>query len=176
MENDKEKGLSPKEQYDLAKLKREKGKQKSRTIEKASAAPKKVGKYILYFGVAVAAVILIGWLFSLVPKLPPTTMDKHVEDSPELHVLNVPMPDRVQRHMLEHADGTGSPGIIIQYNCTDYECEENLVQNLTDLVEEYPENVYLAPNSYDGKIILTKLGRREILDAFDVEKIREFIK
>lgn len=77
--------------------------------------------------------------------------------------------------MLEHADGKNKPGIIIQYNCQKYACEPDLVKKLTDLAKAYPENVYLAPNSYDAKIFLSKLNRRESLDAFDENKIRQFI-
>lgn len=79
-----------------------------------------------------------------------------------------------QRHMLEHADGSGSSGIIVQYNCDDYACEDGLVEQLTNLMSEYPDNVYLAPNRYDGKIILTKLGRRKIFDEFNEQEIRSF--
>lgn len=78
--------------------------------------------------------------------------------------------------MLEHSDGKEKPGIIIQYNCDDFDCEPDLIQKLAALAEQYPDNVYLAPNKYDGKIILTKLGKMEILDAFDEQKIKDFIK
>ena len=77
--------------------------------------------------------------------------------------------------MMEHADGKGRPGILMQYNCTDYECEDDFVAKLEAIVKEYPEHVYLAPNTYDGKLILTAEGRREILDEYDEEKIRAFI-
>ncbi|MEK7110235.1 MAG: hypothetical protein AAB867_00055, partial [Patescibacteria group bacterium] len=83
--------------------------------------------------------------------------------------------DNIQRHMLEHADGKGRPGVIIQYNCKKYACESNLVEKLTALVRQYPDNVYLGPNSYDGKIILTKLGAKKILDNFDEQAIRDFV-
>jgi hypothetical protein len=78
--------------------------------------------------------------------------------------------------MLEHSDGSGAPGVLIQYNCTDYECESGLIEQLTTLVREYPENVYLAPNTYDGKIILTRIGQREVLDTFEEDTIRAFIE
>ena len=75
----------------------------------------------------------------------------------------------------EHADGSGKPGIIIQYNCQKYTCEPDLIEKLTVLVKEYPDNVYLAPNNYDGKIILTKEGKLEILEQFDEQKMKDFI-
>jgi len=134
--------------------------------------------------VSIAVVILIGgggllglgWFLLSRPLLPPTVMQNHVEQSPPSHIMTVPIPDRIQRHMLEHADGGGRPGVIIQYNCEKFTCESDLVQKLTELVEDYPEHVYLAPNNYDGKIILTKLGRRKILDELDEQIIRDFIR
>ena len=78
--------------------------------------------------------------------------------------------------MFEHADGKGKPGIIIQYNCQKYICEPDLVQKLTALVKQYPDNVYLAPNNYDGEIILTKLNEIKILENFDEKIIRDFIQ
>ena len=58
--------------------------------------------------------------FSGVKVLPPTTMQGHVESSPASHVLREQMPISIHRHMLEHSDGTGAPGIVINYNCEDY--------------------------------------------------------
>lgn len=118
------------------------------------------------------------WFMSRTSNLPPTTDQGHIEVSPSAHIVTTPIPDNIQRHMLEHADGDdkNGPGIIIQYNCDDYECSPDLIGKLTNLVEEYPKNVYLGPNNYDGKIILTKLGRREILDELDEQAIRDFIE
>ena len=80
--------------------------------------------------------------------------------------------------MLEHADGDGKNGlgVIIQYNCEKYRCEKDLIEKLKTLVKKYPKNVYLTPGNYDGKIILTRLGKREILDKFDEQKITSFIQ
>lgn len=77
--------------------------------------------------------------------------------------------------MLEHADGKGAPGVIIQYNCQKYACESDLAEKLKTIVDKYPQNVYLAPGSYDGKIILTRLGKREILEDFDEGRMIDFI-
>lgn len=109
------------------------------------------------------------------PNLPPTTMQGHIESNPSAHIVTEPIPDPVQRHMIEHADGKDKPGVIIQYNCKKYTCEPDLVSKLTDLVKQYPENVYLAPSSYDGKIILTKSGSIKILENFDEQAIKDFI-
>lgn len=122
-----------------------------------------------------ALIALAGWYISNQPNLPPTNMQGHIEESPSAHIVDAPIPDNIQRHMLEHADGKGKPGILVQYNCKKYSCEPDLVGKLTDLVKQYPDNVYLAPNDYDGKIILTKTGSYKVLDSFDEQTIRKFI-
>ena len=129
--------------------------------------------------VAAAALALVvggAWTFStLMPRLPPTEMEGHTEDLLRGHILSTPMPELIQRHMLEHADGKGPPGVIVQYNCEDYVCEPDLVERLETLVRRYGAYVYLAPNDYDGKIILTKLGALQILEEFDQRRIETFI-
>ena len=167
--------LTPKELYDLKKREKEQAKEKDHK-EKISVIPKKTGKYIFYILITVGIIAGLGWLMTLSPNLPPTSTQNHSEDSPLSHIVTTEIPDAIQRHMFEHADGSGAPGIIIQYNCDDYDCEPDLIQKLTALVEEYPDNVYLAPNNYDGKIILTKLGKREVLDQFNEQTIRDFIE
>ncbi len=167
-QNDK---LSPKELYDQKKLGKEQDQSKAGVVRSG----KKAIKTIAYIFIAVAILGGVIWLFSRVPNLPPTTDQGHVEDSPASHIGTILIPDVVQRHMLEHADGGGRPGIIIQYNCEDYACESGLLEKLTSIVEDFPANVYLAPNNYDGKIILTAIDRREILDEFDDQIIRAFI-
>jgi plastocyanin len=102
-------------------------------------------------------------------------MRDHIEVSPPSHIVTVPIPENIQKHMLEHADGGGDPGIVIQYNCDKFECENDLISKLTQIAEEFPDNVYLAPNKYDALIVLTKLGRRKVLDDFDGDEIRKFI-
>jgi hypothetical protein len=128
-----------------------------------------------YIVVAVAVIALGIRYLSNQPNLPPTNMQGHIEESPKSHIVDAPMPDAIQRHMLEHADGKGKPGVLIQYNCKKYSCESDLIQKLTDLVKQYPNNVYLAPNDYDGKIILTKMGSIKVLDGFDEQAIKDFI-
>ena len=76
--------------------------------------------------------------------------------------------------LAQHADGRGPPGVIIHYNCDDYDCEPDLIQKLTKIVRDHRANVYLAPGSYDGKITsfdsyeqhLTHLIRDRIGDSF----------
>jgi len=172
-----EEELSGKELYELKKGEKGKERQKGGRKEKLGNAKKKTVKYTIY---AVAGLGIIGgvmWFASSRPNLPTTASQGHAEGVPSAHIVTTPIPDNIQRHMIEHADGNDSngSGIIIQYNCDDYDCEPDLIEKLTDLVLEYPRNVYLAPNSYDGKIILTKLGRRKVLDEVDEQAIRDFI-
>lgn len=125
---------------------------------------------------SLSAIVGITWYISSRPSLPPINMAGHIEENPSSHILNTKMPESIQKHMLEHADGKGKPGVLIQYNCKKYNCEKDLIEKLKVLVKKYPENVYLAPGNYDGKIILTRLNKREILKKFDGKIIITFIK
>lgn len=174
-----EQKLSGKELYELKKKQKEEVEKKEQRKEVLSEAPKKIGRYILYSLISVGVFGGLGWFIAIrpvSPRLPPTTIRGHIEESPKAHIADAPIPDVIQRHMLEHADGKGKPGIIIQYNCQKYVCEPDLVEKLTALVKEYPDNVYLAPNNYDDKIIITKEGKLETLDRFDEQKIKDFIR
>lgn len=164
-----------KDLYEERKKQKEQNKKKERRGKKLSEAPKKLGRYIFYILIAALIVGLLAWIITSRPKLPPTSMQGHIEQSPPSHIVNTPIPDNIQRHMLEHADGEGDPGIIIQYNCSDFDCAPDLVNKLTELVNDYPDNVYLGPNNYDGKIILTKLDKRKVLEEFNEETIIKFI-
>ncbi len=87
------------------------------------------------------------------------------------------MPLSMQKHMLEHADGQGPPGVIINYNCEDFECEPDLIDKLKAIAQDYPEFVYLAPfPNMSAKIAITRRGAIEVLDEFDEERIRRFIE
>lgn len=108
--------------------------------------------------------------------LPPTSIVNHVEVNPPAHILTEPMPEAIQKHMLEHADGSGPPGVIIHYNCQKFSCPADLVENLTRMAKVYPEFVYLAPNPMMGaRIALTRRDAILVLEEFDSEKIRQFI-
>ena len=76
--------------------------------------------------------------------------------------------------------GTGHPiwgGMLVQYNCEDYQCEADLIEKLTEIVQDYPPQVYLAPYpGMDAKIALAAPGRLETLDSLDDEKVRAFIE
>jgi hypothetical protein len=133
-----------------------------------------VPRYVLYAGAGVAIAVAAVWVWSR-PSLPPTSMAGHTEDLPGGYVLSTPMPEVIQKHMLEHAGGKGRPGVIIQYNCEDFDCAPDLVDRLAGIVRSYRGYVYLAPNTYDGKIILTRLENRLILNSFDEAAIRRFV-
>lgn len=163
----------------LTKQERRQLKEQRRQAEHAIARRRRTTKrainttlLILIVGGGIFAAV---WYASTARNSPPTTMQGHTEDLLQSHISDRPIPDTVQRHMLEHADGKGKPGIIIQYNCQKYACEPDLVKKLKNLANAYPDNVYLAPNSYDAKIFLSKLNRRESLDTFDENRIRQFI-
>lgn len=147
-----------------------------RRRDQRQRAMKKAARIALGILAAGGAIAGLSWWVSTRPYLPPTTTQGHTEDMPPSHISGTPIPDRMQRHMLEHADGSGKPGILVQYNCQDYACEPEIVQKLSDVVAPYPDHVYLAPNRYDGKIILTKLGSMQILDTIDAQRIRKFIE
>ena len=132
------------------------------------------------WGIVFVLLVIIGgcsYLFFQTSDLPPTDIQGHIEESPSSHVLKEQMPLAVQKHMLEHSDGKGPPGVIINYNCVDFECEPGLVEKLEKFVEIYPAFLYVAPfDDMDAKITLTKFGKIEVLDAYDETRIDRFIK
>jgi len=108
-------------------------------------------------GVIAAGLAGIGYSIATAKRLPPTGMTDHIEVSPPGHILAEPMPLAIQKHMLEHADGGGPPGMIINYNCVKFRCSEGLVEHLT-------------------RIAVTRLGKILVLDEVDERRIEEFIK
>jgi len=175
-ENKKLALLKGKKLYEHKKGKKEVFKKKQKKIKKLKNFQKKAIVSVAVIGGVIVLGAGLFWLISSRPNLPTISSQGHIEASPPSHIVTNPIPVSIQSHMLEHADGTGRGGIIIQYNCDDYECESDLIDKLTNIVGEYPQNVYLAPNNYDGKIILTKVGQREILDVFDAQTVRDFIE
>lgn len=165
--------LTKKERKYLRKLENRLGQEKTGKLKF------KNDLFLKIFGVLVVILAIGGfiWYQSVQPNLPPIDMQGHIEQNPPSHIMDSAIPDAVQKHMLEHADGDSKngPGVIIQYNCRKYTCEKDLVKKLQKLGNKYPKNVYVAPGDYDGKIILTRLGERQILDSFNEEKIANFI-
>jgi len=108
---------------------------------------------------------------------PPTDITGHTETSPPAHILDRPLSLGTFKHMLEHADGSGPPGVIISYNCEDYACAPDLIDRLRAIAEEYPDVVYLAPfPDMTAKIAVTRRGKQIVLEEFDEQRIREFIE
>ncbi len=109
--------------------------------------------------------------------LPPTDVAGHAETVPPSHILTQPMPISMFKHMLEHADGRGLPGVIISYNCDDFECEPDLIPRLEAIVQDYPDIAYLAPfPGMTAKLVVTRRGAQIVLEEFDEERIRDFIE
>lgn len=133
-------------------------------------------KLVIFIIVVVIVVGGVYFLVSTTKTLPPTDIQGHVEASPSSHILKEPMPITIQKHMLEHADGYGPPGVVINYNCEDYICEEGLIKKLEAFAIQY-NFVYVAPfPNMNAKIALTKHGRIETLDSYNEERIENFIK
>lgn len=113
----------------------------------------------MFIIIIIVSIVVLG--FSLISKrkvLPPTSMAGHIESNPPSHVMKEPMPLEIQKHMIEHADGGTIPGVIINYNCKDFLCDENLILQLESFVEKYPRFVYVVPfKNMDAKIALTRL-------------------
>ena len=149
--------------------------------EKASAKAKsKAFGRIAKYAVAVVVIVLVTYallsLSSNTQVLPPTDLEGHVEESPKSHVLKEPMDILVQKHMLEHADGSGLPGVVINYNCIEFSCETGLVGKLEAFASKY-SHVYVAPfPKMSVKIALTRHGKIETMDSFDEAKIEAFIR
>ena len=146
---------------------------------RSSLSPKQKRKIRNWTIIIVVLGLIVGgiwYLVSNIKTLPPTDMKGHIEVNPPSHILKEPMKIAIQKHMLEHADGEGPPGVIINYNCIDFDCEEGLVEKLEAFVEKYPDFLYVAPFlKMDVKIALTRLGRIEILESYDEERIENFI-
>ena len=67
--------------------------------------------------------------------------------------------------------------MLVQYNCRGFTGQPGLVDKLTEIVQSYPPQVYMAPYpTMDAKIALAAPGRLLTLDTLDEDKIREFIR
>ncbi len=144
-----------------------------------SRARRTVKRRVVYAGVGV--LLVAGLVFVIAQAVtakvyPPTGMQDHVESYPECRICAVPIPEVIQRHILEHREPGNpgdKPGILVQYNCA--ACPE-VVAKLTRIVERYPRGVYLAPYPrMSPRIALTTLGRVETMDEVDEGRIVAFI-
>lgn len=162
---------------ELTKKQRQEMRKQQELMALAAQKRRVIGKKVAWW-VLIIIVVIFGFyfLFKNIKTLPPITLEGHIEVSPPGHIVEHEMPENIQKHMLEHADGSGPPGVIVHYNCVQFSCESDLVEQLKKIVNEYPIFVYLAPGPrYDGKIVLTRFGKRLILDQYNEEKIRNFI-
>jgi hypothetical protein len=67
--------------------------------------------------------------------------------------------------------------MLVQYNCSEYDCEPGFIDELVKIVDPYPDNVFLAPYpTMDAKIALAAPGRLETFDNLDEGEIRRFIE
>ncbi|OGM13012.1 hypothetical protein A3A76_01250 [Candidatus Woesebacteria bacterium RIFCSPLOWO2_01_FULL_39_23] len=128
----------------------------------------------------IIAVLLIGGIYYWSTNreiLPPTDMAGHIEQNPSSHVMDEPMSLSVQKHMLEHSDGKGPPGVIINYNCEDFECEPGLKEKLAEIANKYSEFVYVAPfSNMSKKIAITRMGKIQTFDNLDKNALVQFIE
>lgn len=159
---------------DLSKRERKKRlkqlRQEEQEREARIATLKKIG------GIAAVVLVIAGlgfggyrWVTGL-KVLPPTDFGSHTEAVPERHILTEPMPLTTQAHMLEHADGGGRPGVVINYNCEDYDCAPDMVDQLAEIAQNYSSYVYLAPfPGMDAKIALTHVGKLEFTTGHFLE-------
>ncbi|OGM59534.1 hypothetical protein A2955_01180 [Candidatus Woesebacteria bacterium RIFCSPLOWO2_01_FULL_37_19] len=109
--------------------------------------------------------------------LPPTDMAGHIEQNPPSHIMDEPMSMAVQKHMLEHSDGKGQPGVVINYNCDDFECEFALKEKLIEIANKYPEFVYIAPfPNMSKKIAITRMGKIQTFDNLEADALVRFIE
>ena len=143
--------------------------------EKKPFLVKKIRNWSIF--ILIVLVVVLGIYFSItnIKTLPPISAQGHIEDSPPSHIIGEPILEAVQKHMLEHVDGAGRPGIIINYNCKDYKCEDDLIEKLEAFATKY-DYVYVAPfKGMDAKIALIKLNKIEVLKEFNNETIEKFI-
>ncbi len=134
-------------------------------------------------GLAVAGVAIGGFVFFMTSSstfgktLPPTGFSAaHLESLPRQQINIRPIPRLEQEHVMERAAGHELGSMLVQYTCVEYQCEPDLVEQLTEIVLNFPEYVYLAPYpTMDAKIALAAPGRLLTLDVLDEAQIRKFI-
>jgi len=146
--------------------------------KKNPADAKKMRNWAIF--IVILALVIWGFvsIFSVGASLPPTSMQGHIEAKPDSHVVKSPMRIEIQKHMLEHADGAegAQPGIILNYDCKNFDCAPGMIEDLEAFATKYPINVYVAPfKNMEVKIALTRLGRIETLDEYDETIIDNFI-
>lgn len=98
----------------------------------------------------------------------PPTSGPHYADPAPWGIHTETVADETAIHNLEHG------GIWVSYNPT--KVDPATITQLKDLVRSYPSKVLLTSRAGDDvAIALASWGRLEKLDAFDVNKIQNFI-
>ena len=86
------------------------------------------------------------------------------------------MGSQVQKHMIDHAGGRGPPSVIINYNCKGFECEPDLLRDLTGIADRYTQFVYVAPfPGMSKKLAITRNQNIQTFDDFDEQALGSFI-
>ncbi|MFQ5796163.1 MAG: DUF3105 domain-containing protein [Candidatus Bipolaricaulia bacterium] len=97
----------------------------------------------------------------------PPTSGPHWPQAAAWGVYASPVPDEAVVHSLEHG------GIWISYR----DIDEGTRLELEKIAQKYPQAVILTPRPQnDSKIALASWGRLDTFDAFDQERIENFIK
>jgi hypothetical protein len=134
-------------------------------------------------GFTVTSVAVIGVVVFMTTRstfgkiLPPTGFSAaHFETFPPRQINSQPIHRLIQEHVMERNATHPNGAMLVQYNCSRYDCEPGLVENLTEIVLDFPATVYLAPYpEMDAKIALAAPGRLLTLDIFDRNEILKFI-
>jgi len=170
-------GIDKKARYERRHKAKERRSQESRRARRGNLRRTllMVAGGLVAFAVVFGAFILF---ISTQKELPPTAFSPaHSESLPPQQVNTQPIPRLIQEHVMERGGNHLAGGMLVQYNCEQYDCEPDLVENLVEIVEGYPSQVYLAPYpGMDAKIALAAPGRLETLDTFDEQRIQSFIR
>ncbi len=160
---------------------RKQRKLEERRLTEQASRPRRLLRWLALYG-ALGALVAGGSAFVVIQAVsakvyPPTGMQDHIESYPPCWICSTPIPEVVQRHILEHRPpGAPSdpPGILVQYRCSD--CPD-LVARLTRIVERYRGSVFLAPYPpMSPRIALTTLGQLETMEDVDEPRIVAFIQ
>jgi len=129
------------------------------------------GGLLVVFGLGF--VMGIKYLTNSRPKYPPVTLAGHIEAYPPNRFSTKPIPEAIHKHILEHTP-QGTPGVVITYNCTDFDCDPQLPDKLRSLLDKYP-HLYVAAGDYDSPLIISRAGRQIRLEGYNEEAIIKFI-
>lgn len=166
-----------KEKYDRRQKARERRIQDSTQARRRNTF-KNVG--FLMAGLVVIAALGAGVvaLINSAKELPPTGFTvAHLEQYPSRQINLEPIPRLIQEHIMERGGPHPDGGMLVQYNCLDYQCDSELPNELEAIVLDFPSQVYLAPYpGMDAMIALAAPGNLEVLDEFDEGRIRTFIR